>query len=585
MVFVPDDGYSVFLSPKISQRMMSQSQVIECVPNFSEGRRPDVIDAIALAMQQVEGVKLLDVDPGKATNRTVMTIAGPPERVIEAAFQGIAKAASLIDMRTHTGEHPRMGATDVCPLIPISGITMEETAAFAHKLAKRVGEELHIPVYMYEAAATQPDRKNLATIRAGEYEGFSNKIKSSAWKPDYGPAIFNERAGATAIGARDFLIAYNVNLNTRSVRRANAVAFDIREKGRIKRTGDPVTGEIVRDEAGEPIRQEGVCKGVKAIGWYIDEYGTAQVSMNITDVKVTALHTAFDACVDSATSRGMRVTGSELVGLVPLQVMLDAGSHYLKKQDLSVGVSDRELIHIAVKSLGLDEFSPFDPNKKIIEYLLDTDTKKLVDLTLSGFSEELAADSPAPGGGSAAAYAGALGASLGAMVANLSSNKRGWEERHEQFSAWAIKGQEGRKRLLHMVDEDTNAFNSIMEAFRLPKGTEDEKKSRSEAIQQATLRATYSPLNMMRESYQQFDLLEVMATEGNPNSVSDAGVGAILALGAVEGGWLNVMINIGGIKDKAIAGRIQNEANAILEEAKKRKEKIVEAVTATISTL
>lgn len=564
---------------------MSQSPVIECVPNFSEGRRPEVIEAIAHAMQQVEGVKLLDVDPGKATNRTVMTIAGSPERVIEAAFQGIATAASLIDMRSHTGEHPRMGATDVCPLIPISGITMEETAAFAHKLAKRVGEELNIPVYTYEAAATHPDRKNLATIRAGEYEGFAKKIKSDAWKPDYGPATFNEGAGATAIGARDFLIAYNVNLNTRSVRRANAVAFDIREKGRIKRTGDPVTGEIVRDEAGEPVRQEGTCKGVKAIGWYIDEYGTAQVSMNITDVNVTALHTAFDACVESATSRGMRVTGSELVGLVPLQVMLDAGKHYLKKQDLSVGVSDRELIHIAVKSLGLDEFSPFDPEKKIIEYLLDTESKKLVDLSLSGFSEELAADSPAPGGGSAAAYAGALGASLGAMVANLSANKRGWEDRHEEFSTWAVKGQEGRKRLLHMVDEDTNAFNSIMEAFRLAKGTEEEKKIRSEAIQKATLRATYSPLNMMREANRQFDLLDVMATQGNPNSVSDAGVGAILALGAVEGGWLNVMINIGGIKNKETAAEIEKEANLILGEAKSRKEKIVNAVTATIHTL
>jgi glutamate formiminotransferase/formiminotetrahydrofolate cyclodeaminase len=567
------------------ENTMSQLQVIECVPNFSEGRRPEVIDAIARAMQQVEGVKLLDVDPGKATNRTVMTIAGAPERVIEAAFQGIATAASLIDMRTHTGEHPRMGATDVCPLIPISGISMEETAEFAHRLAKRVGEELNIPVYTYEAAATHPDRKNLATIRAGEYEGFAQKIKSEAWQPDYGPATFNAGAGATAIGARDFLIAYNVNLNTRSVRRANAVAFDIREKGRIKRTGNPVTGEIVRDEAGEPVREPGTCKGVKAIGWYIEEYGTAQVSMNITDVKVTALHTAFDACLDSATARGMRVTGSELVGLVPLQVMLDAGRHYLNKQNLSVGVSDRELIHIAVKSLGLDEFGPFDPDKKIIEYLLNADSKKLVDLSLAGFSEELAADSPAPGGGSAAAYAGALGASLGAMVANLSSNKRGWEDRSEEFSAWAVKGQEGRKRLLYMVDEDTNAFNAIMEAFRLAKETEEEKKIRSEAIQQATLRATYSPLNMMREANQQFDLLEMMATQGNPNSVSDAGVGAILALGAVEGGWLNVMINIGGIKDKETAGAIEKEATAILEEARNRKQKIVHAVTATIKTL
>lgn len=564
---------------------MSHLQVIECVPNFSEGRRPEIIDAIARAMQQVDGVKLLDVDPGKATNRTVMTIAGAPERVIEAAFQGISTAASLIDMRLHTGEHPRMGATDVCPLIPISGISMEETAAYAHQLAKRVGEELNIPVYTYEAAATHPDRKNLATIRAGEYEGFAKKIKTEAWKPDYGPAIFNEGAGATAIGARDFLIAYNVNLNTRSVRRANSVAFDIREKGRIKREGHPVTGKIVLDDAGEPVREQGACKGVKAIGWYIDEYELAQVSMNITDVKLTALHTAFDACVDSATARGMRVTGSELVGLVPLQVMLDAGRHYLKKQTLSDGVSDRELIHIAVKSLGLDEFSPFNPDKKIIEYLLHADQKKLTDLSLSGFSEELAADSPAPGGGSAAAYAGALGASLGAMVANLSSGKKGWEERHEDFAEWAVKGQEGRKRLLHMVDEDTNAFNAILESFRLPKSTDEEKKIRSEAIQQATLRATYSPLNLMREASQQFDMLEVMATEGNPNSVSDAGVGAILTMGAIEGGWLNVMINIGGIKNKETAAEIEKEASAILADAKVRKEKIVSAVTATISTL
>ncbi len=564
---------------------MSQSPVIECVPNFSEGRKTEVIDAIAHAMQQVEGVKLLDVDPGKATNRTVMTIAGPPDRVIEAAFQGISMAASLIDMRQHTGEHPRMGATDVCPLIPISGITMEETAAFAHQLAKRVGEELNIPVYTYESAATQPDRKNLATIRAGEYEGFANKIKSVHWKPDYGPATFNERAGATAIGARDFLIAYNVNLNTRSVKRANSVAFDIREKGRIKRIGDPINGEIVKDDTGEPVREEGMCKGVKAIGWYIDEYGTAQVSMNITDIKVTALHTAFDACVDSASARGMRVTGSELVGLVPLQVMLDAGTHYLKKQNLSVGVSDRELIHIAVKSMGLDEFAPFDPAKKIIEYLLEEGSKKLVDLSLTGFAEELASDSPAPGGGSAAAYAGALGASLGAMVANLSANKKGWETQHEEFSAWAVKGQDGQKRLLHMVDEDTNAFNSIMDAFRLPKGTDEEKKERSEAIEQATLRATYSPLNLMIEANHQFDLLETMATDGNPNSVSDAGVGAILALAAVEGGWLNVMINIGGIKNKDTAAQIEKQANAILKDAQNRKEKIVKAVAVTINTL
>lgn len=559
---------------------MTQLPIIECVPNFSEGRRPEVIEAIAQAIRQVEGVKLLDVDPGKATNRTVMTMAGAPERVIEAAFQAISMAASLIDMRAHTGEHPRMGATDVCPLIPVSGITMEETAAYAHQLARRVGTELGIPVYMYESAATRPERKNLATVRAGEYEGFAKKMEQDDWKPDYGPSTFNEKAGATVIGARDFLIAYNVNLNTRSERKANSVAFDIREKGRIKRHGHPVTGEIVRDEHGEPVREEGMCRGVKAIGWYIPEYGTAQVSMNITDVNQTTLHAAFDACVQSALLRGMRVTGSELVGLVPLQVMLDAGMHYLKKQGLSQGVSDAELIHIAVKSMGLDELGEFNPKKKIIEYLLqDEATGRLTAMSMTGFSEELASDSPAPGGGSAAAYAGALAASLGTMVANLSANKRGWEDRHEYFSEWAVKGQEARKKLLHMVDEDTLAFNSLMEAFRLPKETADEKKTRQAAIEAATLRATYSPLNMMRLAHDQFPLLEAMTAEGNPNSVSDAGVGAICALAAVEGGWLNVMINLGGLKDKEKVSEIQHIAQSILQDSRMYKERIFNMVT------
>ncbi len=562
---------------------MTQTPLIECVPNFSEGRRPEVIDAIAEAIRQTEGVKLLDVDPGKATNRTVMTMAGAPDRVIEAAFRAIQTAAGLIDMRHHTGEHPRMGATDVCPLIPISGITMEETAKYAHQLASRVGAELGIPVYMYESAASRPERKNLATIRAGEYEGFSSKILQPEWKPDYGPSTFNEVTGATVIGARDFLIAYNVNLNTRSERKANSVAFDVREKGRIKRKGNPVTGEIIRDEAGEPVREEGMCKGVKAIGWYIAEYATAQVSMNITDVKLTALHTAFDACVQSASARGMRVTGSELVGLVPLQVMLDAGKHYLKKQGVSPGVSDEELIRMAIKSMGLDELTPFNPKKKIIEYLLDDSSSgKLIDLSLAGFSEELASDSPAPGGGSAAAYAGTLAASLGTMVANLSANKRGWEKRREYFSEWAIKGQEGRKKLMHLVDEDTMAFNSLMDAFRMPKESEDEKKHRQDAIEQATLRATRSPLNMMKVAADQLPLLEAMATEGNPNSVSDAGVGAICALAAVEGGWLNVMINLGGLKDKVVSAEIKAEADAILASARMLKEKIFNSVVATM---
>lgn len=558
---------------------MIQTPLIECVPNFSEGRRPEVIEAIAQAIRQVEGVKLLDVDPGKATNRTVMTMAGAPDRVIEAAFQAISMAASLIDMRQHTGEHPRMGATDVCPLIPVSGISMEETAAYAHQLAKRVGTELGIPVYTYEAAATRPERRNLATIRAGEYEGFAKKMEQADWKPDYGPSVFNEKAGATVIGARDFLIAYNVNLNTRSERKANSVAFDIREKGRIKRKGNPVTGEIIRDEQGEPVREEGMCKGVKAIGWYIAEYGTAQVSMNITDVKQTSLHAAFDACLQSALLRGMRVTGSELVGLVPLQVMLDAGMHYLKKQGLSQGVSDAELIHIAIKSMGLDELGVFNPKKKIIEYLLQDETAgRLTGLSMAGFSEELAADSPAPGGGSAAAYAGALAASLGTMVANLSANKRGWEDRHDYFSAWAVKGQAARKQLLNMVDEDTLAFNSLMDAFRLPKVSDEEKKARALAIEQATLRATYSPLNMMRIANEQFPLLEAMTSEGNPNSVSDAGVGAICALAAVEGGWLNVMINLGGLKNKELVENIKRESNGILDSARLHKARIINLV-------
>ena len=558
---------------------MIHTPIIECVPNFSEGRRSEEIEAIAQSIRQVDGVKLLDVDPGKATNRTVMTMAGSPDRVIEAAFQAIKTAAALIDMRSHKGEHPRMGATDVCPLIPISGITMEETAAYAHKLAKRVGDELGIPVYMYEAAATRSERKNLATIRAGEYEGFFTKINEPDWHPDYGPKSFNPGAGATVIGARDFLIAYNVNLNTRSERKANAVAFDIREKGRIRRIGNPVTGEIIRDEKGEPVREEGLCKGVKAIGWYIEEYGIAQVSMNITNINQTSLHQAFDACVQSATARGLRVTGSELVGLVPLQVMLDAGRHYLKRQGLSHAAPDRELIHIAIKSMGLDELTPFDPRKKIIEYLLEEkNMDALTSLTLTGFTEELASDSPAPGGGSAAAFAGALGAALGTMVANLSAHKRGWEDRMDYFVGWAVKGQEARKKLLHFVDEDTKAFNSLMDAFRLPKETDAEKKIRQDAIEKATTRAIESPLKIMRVAYEQFALLDAMTKEGNPNSVSDVGVGASCALAAVEGGWLNVMINLSGLKDKKTAEVFKKEADELLLKAKSSKEKIFSLV-------
>lgn len=563
---------------------MPNTPIIECVPNFSEGQKPEVLEAIANAIRRVEGVRLLDIDPGKATNRTVMTMAGEPNAVIEAAFQAIKTAASLIDMRSHKGEHPRMGATDVCPLIPVSGISMEETASYAHKLGQLVGDELQIPVYMYESAATRPERKNLAVIRAGEYEGFEAKMKDADWQPDYGPAAFNHTAGATVIGARDFLIAYNVNLNTRSERRANSVAFDIREKGRIKRSGHPVTGEIVRDEKGEPIREEGKLKGVKAIGWYIAEYGVAQVSMNITNIQLTTLHEAFDACVESAASRGMRVTGSELVGLVPLKVLLDAGQHYLKKQGLSYGVSDSELIHIAVKSMGLDELGPFDPQKKIIEYLLEENSGlKLIERTLEGFTEELASDSPAPGGGSAAAYAGALAASLGTMVANLSAHKRGWEERHDFFVTWAVKGQEYRKKLLHCVDEDTHAFNAIISAFRLPKETEEDKIARSAAIQEATRRAIESPMNIIRLSYECFELLDAMAQEGNPNSVSDAGVGALCAYAAVEGGWMNVMINLSGLKDQVAGDAYRKEADELMKNATIAKEKILDKVKSMIS--
>jgi glutamate formiminotransferase/formiminotetrahydrofolate cyclodeaminase len=559
--------------------------LIECVPNFSEGRRPEVIDAIAHSIRQVAGARLLDVDPGKATNRTVMTIAGSPDDVIEAAFQAIRTAATLIDMRQHTGEHPRMGATDVCPLIPIRGITMEETVAHARRLGERVGRELGIPVYLYEAAASTPARKNLADVRAGEYEGLAEKMRDPAWSPDFGPSAFNASAGATVIGARDFLIAYNVNLNTRSTRKANSVAFDIREKGRVKRSGHPVTGDIVYDASGEAVREPGLCKGVKAIGWYIEEYGLAQVSMNITDIRQTSLHAAFEASVQSATARGMRVTGSELVGLVPLNVMLDAGRYFLRKQGVSTGVSDAELIHIAVKSMGLDELGPFDPHKKIIEYLLEAEAPpRLVNMTMRGFAAELAADTPTPGGGSAAAYVGALAASLGAMVANLSANKRGWEDKLEYFSGWAEQGQAASQRLLQLVDEDTAAFNVLMDAFRMPKESDEDKKARSAAIQAATLTAIRVPLETLRAATGLMDMLEAMARDGNPNSVSDAGVGALCAQAAAEGGWFNVHINLGGLKDKTAGAHLAAEADRQLAECKARVAQILDIVRKSIAS-
>ncbi len=556
-----------------------KKQLIECVPNFSEGRDMNIIRQITAEIESVEGVKLLDVDPGKATNRTVVTFVGEPEPVVQAAFLAIKKAAEVIDMSKHKGEHPRMGATDVCPLVPVANITMEETAKWARILGEMAGSQLDIPFYMYEYAATKPERRNLATVRSGEYEALPEKLKKAEWKPDYGPASFNAKAGATAIGARDFLVAYNVNLNTTSERRANSVAFDVREQGRVKREDNPITGKVVRDENGEAVRIPGACKAVKGIGWYIEEYGIAQVSMNLTNIEVTPLHMAFEECCKSAERRGLRVTGSELVGLVPLKVMLDAGRYFLKKQNWSTGTSEEEIIKIAVKSLGLDELSPFDPKKKIIEYrLADENASPLIRMNLRAFANETAKDSPAPGGGSISAYVGALGASLGTMVANLSAGKRGWDDRLEEFSAWAEKGQQMKDALLHLVDEDTRAFNQIMAAFRLPKGTGGEKAARTKAIQDATRFAIETPLRTMELAFEVFDLAEAMVKEGNPNSVTDAGVGALCARAAVYGAWMNVKINTGSLADKALAGEFLKKAEAIAKQADEREQKIVKLV-------
>ncbi|MDX1939941.1 MAG: glutamate formimidoyltransferase [Saprospiraceae bacterium] len=569
---------------------MTNPILIECVPNFSEGRDPAVIKQITDAIESVEGVQLLDVDPGKATNRTVVTFVGAPEAVVEAAFRGIQKAAELIDMSQHKGEHPRMGATDVCPLIPISGISMEETVQWAHRLAERVGKDLHIPLYLYENAATKPERQNLADIRKGEYEALPDKLKKPEWKPDYGPAQFNAKAGATVIGARDFLIAYNVNLNTTSSRRANAVAFDVREQGRLgdKRTGDKGTGDGETGDGemggretgdkgtGERVRIPGALKFVKGIGWYIEEYGIAQVSMNLTNIRETPIHIAFEECCKSAERRGMRVTGSELVGMIPLQAMLDAGKYFLRKQQRSLGASEEEIIKIAVKSMGLGELTPFDPHQKIIEYKLQDKSKTpLIHLTLKEFSNETASESVAPGGGSTAAYIGALGASLGTMVANLSSHKRGWDERWEFFSDWAEKGQRIKDDLLRLVDEDTKAFNQILEAFRLPKGTDEEKNIRKQAIQDATKFAIEVPFKTLELAFQSFDLLKVMVQEGNPNSASDAGVGALCARAAVHGALLNVQTNVSGLDDKNFANEILQKAEAMARQADELEQEIL----------
>lgn len=556
-------------------------QLIECVPNFSEGNDRSVIEQITRRIERVEGVKLLDVDPGKATNRTVVTFVGSPDPVIEAAFGAIKKATELIDMSVHQGEHPRFGATDVCPLVPVSNISMEETVQYAHKLARRLGDELGITIYCYENAALTEQRRNLAAVRAGEYEGLAEKIADPKWKPDFGPAQFNPRSGATAVGARDFLVAYNVNLNTTSTRRANAIAFDVREKGRKKREGNPLTGPIAKDKNGKEIWIPGKLRCVKGIGWYIEEYGIAQVSVNLTNITTTPVHVAFDEICNAAQARGVRVTGSELVGLIPLNAMLEAGRYFLTKQKRSLGVSDAELIKIAVKSLGLDELAPFNPQDKIIEYCIaDKSRNRLVDLSVERFVHETASESPAPGGGSIAATVGAMGAALATMVANLSSHKRGWDNRWQEFSEWAVKGKTLHDDLLRLIDEDTNAFNEIMAAFGLPSGSDSEKQHKQRAIEEATKHAIEVPFRVMQKSYESMEVITAMADIGNPNSVSDAGVGALCARAAVMGAFLNVKINAKSLKDKAFVDDILLRGQQIVEQATAEEKTILEIVHA-----
>lgn len=559
-------------------------QIIECVPNFSEGRDMSVIKLITDQMKTVDGIKLLDVDPGAATNRTVVTIAGEPEQVIEAAFRAIKKAMEVIDMSKHKGEHPRFGATDVCPLVPISNITMEETVIYARKLAERVGKELGIPVFCYENAALIENRRNLASCRSGEYEGLPKKLADPAWRPDFGPAEFLPKTGAVAIGARDFLVAYNVNLNTTSTRRANSVAFDIREKGRPMREGNSVTGKIIKDAQGNPINIPGSLKACKAIGWFIEEYGIAQVSINLTNISITPVHIAFDETCKKAQERGMRVTGSELIGLAPLKVFIDAGKYFLEKQQRSTGVSDSELIKIAVKSLGLDDLKPFNPSEKIIEFVLQDENSaaKLMNMTCAEFADETASESPAPGGGSISAYMGALGVSLATMVANLSSHKPGWDDRWKEFSSWAEKGQSLKKELIHLVDEDTNAFNKIMDAFGLPKSTEQEKTARTMAIQSATKYAIEIPFKVMKKSFEAFEIIKAMAETGNPNSVTDAGVGALAVRSAVMGAFLNVKINASGLHDKDFVNKVLSEGTEIEQKTKQAEEEIMVIVNSKI---
>ncbi len=547
-------------------------KILECVPNFSEGRDRSILDAIGEAVRTVDGVKLLDVDPGASTNRTVFTFAGDPEAVVEAAVRAARAGTERIDMRRHTGEHPRFGALDVCPLVPISGISMEETVVLARKLGARLAEEVGLTIYLYGYAASLPERADLSVVRAGEYEGLEAKLRDPAWAPDFGPATFNAQSGATAVSARDILVAYNINLNTTSVRRANSVAFDVREKGRVKRLGDPINGEIVKDADGNPVSEPGALKHVKAIGWFIEEYGFAQVSMNLTNIRETPVHVAFDTTCDKAYARGIRVTGSELVGLIPLGCLLDAGRYFLTKQQRSVGVSDAELIKVAVKTMGLDELGPFDVRKRVIEYALEEDAKRLVDMTLRAFTEETASESPAPGGGSISAAMGAMGAALGTMVANLSSHKRGWDDRWQEFSTWAELGKGFYDQLLVLIDEDTAAFNRLMDAFGLPKNTPEEKAARSAAIQAATKGAIEIPLQVMQLSCDAMGVVRAMAEHGNPNSVSDAGVGALALRSAALGAHLNVKINATGIKDEAyrtgvLATAAELAARAVREEA------------------
>ena len=569
--------------------MAKIKQLIECVPNFSEGRDMNVINQITDEIRNSAGVRLLDVDPGEATNRTVVTFVGEPDAVMEAAFRAVRKASQLIDMRQHHGAHPRSGATDVLPLVPVAGITLEECAELARKLAKRLADELEIPCYCYEAAALKPERKNLAVVRRGEYEAIPERINDPAEAPDFGARPFDEgvaRTGCTNVGARDFLIAVNYNLNTTSTRRANAIAFDVREKGRPAREGNPITGKVKLDENGKKIMIPGTLKGTKGIGWYIEEYGIAQVSMNITNINVTPLHVAFDEVWRGAQNRGVRVTGTEIVGLVPERTLLEAGRYFLEKQQRSTGIPKEDIINIAIKSLGLSDLKPFNPREKVIEYLLEDengDDKALVKMTVKGFAEETSRESPAPGGGSVAAYMGALGAALGTMVANLSSHKPGWDDRWEEFSRWADKGQALSDELLVLVDEDTRAFNKIMEAFGLPKKTDEDKRLRSEAIQAATLFATQVPLQTMQAAFGAFELCQAMAEQGNPNSVSDAGVGALAARAAVLGAGLNVKINAASLKDRETADKMIAEAEQLIAEAQKKEAEIIGIVERKIN--